>query len=284
MSGLTKLTLTGSDMATETRSCSRHGEYQARNLIRNLWTPCPACGEEQRKEDLRQEQEKAEANRQWAINTIIGRSGIPTRFADRTLDGFKAATPEQERVLKICRAYAERFDDRLSNGGGLVMCGQPGTGKTHLACAIANHIAKHGRTSLFLSVMQAVRRVKDTWGRKDGESEAEALGKMLKPDLLILDEVGVQFGSEAEKLILFEIINGRYSEMLPTILISNLSVDELKGYLGERVIDRMNEGGGATLAFTWESKRSEIKSMYEPAPAVDWENLHNRLMSTRYEQ
>lgn len=284
MSELTKLTLTGSEVATERRNCAKHGDYESRNLLRNLWSPCPTCGEEQRRKAERQAQQQAEQNRQHAISMIIGRSGIPTRFADRSLDGFKAETPEQERVLKICRAYAERFDDRLANGGGLVMCGKPGTGKTHLACGIANHIAKQGRTSLFLSVMEAVRRVKQTWGRHDGETEAEVIARMLRPDLLILDEVGVQFGSEAEKLILFEIINGRYSEMRPTIIISNLAREELGGYLGERVIDRMSEGGGATLAFTWESKRSDIKSLYEPAPAVDWENLHSRLLSARWEQ
>src|SRR5690554_3113118 len=283
MSELTKLTLTGSDAPTEIRECDRHGEYESKNLFRNIWSQCPVCSEERVKEQERQAQEQAEQNRQYAISMIMGRSGIPTRFADRTLDDFKAETPEQERVLKICKAYAERFDERLANGGGLVLCGKPGTGKTHLACGIANHIAKSGRTSLFLSVMEAVRRVKQTWGRKDGETESEVIAKMLKPDLLILDEVGVQFGSETEKLILFEIINGRYSEMRPTIIISNLAREELGAYLGERVIDRMSEGGGATLAFTWESKRAEIKSVYEPAPPVDWENLHSRLMSTRYE-
>ena len=43
----------------------------------------------------------------------------------------------------------------------------------------------------------------------------------IRPDLLILDEVGVQFGSETEKMILFEIINGRYEQLKPTIVISN---------------------------------------------------------------
>src|SRR5690606_1976721 len=154
---------------------------------------------------------------------------------------------------------------------------------THLACGIATHIAKSGRASLFLPVMEAVRPVKQTWGRTDGETESEVIAKMLKPDLLILDEFGVQIGSETDKLILFEIINGRYSEMRLTIIISNLARAELGAYLGERVIDRMSEGGGATLAFTWESKRAEIKSMYEPAAPVDWENLHRRLLSERYE-
>lgn len=280
MSGLTKLQSTG---CVETRTCESHGEYEAQQLFGKIWSGCHACAEIRKQEDILLVQKQAAQNRQRAIEMILGRSGIPSRFADRTLDGFKPATPAQERVLKICRAYADRFDDRLANGGGLVMCGQPGTGKTHLACAIGNQIAKSGRTTLFMSVMDAVRRVKQTWGRKDGETESQAIAAMLRPDLLILDEVGVQFGSETEKLILFETINGRYSEMRPTILISNLPANELGAYLGERVIDRMEEGGGAVLAFDWESKRKEIKSLYEPAAPVDWEDLHGRLTSSRYD-
>ncbi len=65
----------------------------------------------------------------------------------------------------------------------------------------------------------------------------------------------MQFGSEAEKLILFEIINTRYEKMKPTILISNLPLEELSAFIGERVIDRMSDGG-CTLAFTWDSYRS----------------------------
>ena len=77
-------------------------------------------------------------------------------------------------------------------------------------------------------------------------TEAEVIRIYTDPELLIIDEVGVQFGSEAEKLILFEIINTRYERMMPTILISNLPKDELSAFIGERVIDRMNDGGGCT--------------------------------------
>ena len=78
----------------------------------------------------------------------------------------------------------------------------------------------------------------------------------IRPDLLILDEVGVQFGSETEKMILFEIINGRYEQLKPTIVISNLA-DALTDYLGERVVDRLREGGGRMLIFDWPSYRRQ---------------------------
>lgn len=85
------------------------------------------------------------------------------------------------------------------------------------------------------------------------------------PDLLILDEVGVQFGSDTERLLLFDILNERYERRRPTILMSNLALDDaeeggrvvpgIKSYLGERVFDRLREDGGQSVVFDWPSHR-----------------------------
>ena len=74
-------------------------------------------------------------------------------------------------------------------------------------------------------------------------------------DLLVIDEVGVQFGTDTEKMILFEILNERYENLKPTILISNLSIESLKKFTGDRVIDRMKENKGKVLIFNWNSAR-----------------------------
>ena len=66
----------------------------------------------------------------------------------------------------------------------------------------------------------------------------------------------MQYGTDTERLALWEVMNGRYESMKPTILVSNLTAKEIAGYVGDRVIDRMRENGGAVLAFTWESFRS----------------------------
>ena len=47
---------------------------------------------------------------------------------------------------------------------------------------------------------------------------------------------------------------------LPTILLSNLPVEEVTGYLGERVVDRIREDGGRIVRFTWESHRVKARS------------------------
>ena len=102
-----------------------------------------------------------------------------------------------------------------------MFCGGVGAGKTHLAVGIAHRLMEQGRIAVFTSVINAIRRVKDTYRRDSGQSRQVVAG-FIRPDLLILDEVGVQFGSETEKMILFEIINGRYEQLKPTIVISNL--------------------------------------------------------------
>lgn len=75
------------------------------------------------------------------------------------------------------------------------------------------------------------------------------------PSLLVIDEVGVAFGTESERTIFYQIINGRYERVLPTVLVSNLAEKDLPASIGERAMDRLREGGGVTLVFDWESYR-----------------------------
>ena len=115
----------------------------------------------------------------------------------------------------------------------------------------------NGRQAVFTSVMRAVRSVKDTYGKGTGRTEAQAIRDLVAPDLLILDEVGVQHGSDTEKLILFEIINGRYEAARPAIVISYLDAEGLEQFLGEQAFDRLREGGGRLMVFDWHSHRGK---------------------------
>jgi len=110
---------------------------------------------------------------------------------------------------------------------------------------------------LFTTVQRAIRRIKDTWARGSEETETQAINAIAYPDLLILDEVGVQFGSEFEKQVLFDILNERYEKRKPTILLSNIPAKDLGGYLGDRVADRLKEDGGKMITFEWESHRRQ---------------------------
>ncbi len=182
-------------------------------------------------------------------------SGIPKRFQTKTFDDYKDDCGGKQKAKRMCELYCDKFAEVLDNGTCMILCGKPGTGKTHLACAIGNKLIASGRSLLFVGAYRAIQQVKETYHRGSEQTERGVIDGLVDLDLLILDEIGVQYGSESEKIILFEIINRRYEEVKPTILISNLVIDDLTKYVGLRVLDRMREGGGPIVAFDWDSAR-----------------------------
>jgi len=236
--------------------CDQHGNFESRNVFGRLWSPCPICAAEKDQADriAAVERKKADDLARW--NGTLRWAGIPDRFMDRTLKSYRAETEGQRRALAFAEAYAEDFDVAMKTGRSAVFVGKPGTGKTHLAVGIGLRIMhRDGRTVLFSTVMRAIRRIRNTWGRNGEESETEAIAALTRPDLLILDEVGIQCGTENEKLLIFDLLNERYENRWPTLLLSNLPLDEVKQYLGERVYDRLREDGGDVVTFDWDSHR-----------------------------
>jgi DNA replication protein DnaC len=240
-------------------NCPQHGTFTSHNVFRNVWSRCPGCSIAQKKaeiaEQLRSEAEKRGA--EWQRKLCM--AAIPERFAGRTLDTYRADNDGQKRALAFCRTYAAQFDEVLKTGRSAIFCGKPGTGKTHLANGIALEIMKPCRIALFITAQRAIRRIKDSWSKDSVESESDVIRLLVSPDLLILDEIGVQFGTEFERNLIFDILNERYEKRLPCLLLSNLSVEEIRPILGERIFDRLREDGGKCIVFDWASAREVMK-------------------------
>ena len=247
------------DRPTKEVICIKHNvAYTSTNYIGDHWTECPKCMIEIRDAEAKKqiERDKQAAlereQRRWAAK--IGSAAIPERFKNRTLDSYVAKTSGQKKALAFAREYAENFDQVIKTGRSAVFVGKVGTGKTHLAVGIALSIMQQQKSPVFVTVQRLIRRVKDSWRTKE-ETETEVINAFALPDLLILDEVGVQFGSEFEKQVLFDVLNERYEILKPSILLSNIPSEQLSDYLGERVTDRLRENGGALIGFNWDSYR-----------------------------
>lgn len=241
--------------------CERHGAYSAYRPTDSsapIAVDCPRCIDEleaARKAARRKRDDQQMRSRK--LRDLHELSGIPALYADCTLSDYRVTSTGQRTALAICQGYAESWTEQYRKGGSLVFTGNVGTGKTHLACAIANAvIAEHMATVTFGTVARLIRSVRSTYGGKGRKTEQQALDDLQEVDLLIIDEVGVQNGSDHELAMLFEIINERRQNLRPTIMISNLSADDLKKFLGVRVMDRFRESG-PVVAFEWESHRGK---------------------------
>ncbi|MCP1376015.1 ATP-binding protein [Dyella lutea] len=250
--------------------CPRHGVFEAYGRTAGAGMPiaqaCPRCCDERYHDD---ETRRREARRQHAeqqmrsrrMREIVAAAEIPARFRDDSLENFNATNAGQRLVHGVCCAYAKTWPEQLQKGGGLLMTGQPGTGKTHLACAIAHAVmANHMSTVKYGTVSSLSRGIRATYGARSEKSESEAMADLVRPDLLIIDEVGAQSGSSHEMQLLFEVIDSRYRELKPTILISNLNAKQLEEFIGQRAMDRFSECG-PVLAFDWASHRSSQEGM-----------------------
>lgn len=242
--------------------CDEHGEFDGRIsyiLGRQFKSACPECMRIRQEEEDKRARDQEAMLRQYRIAQQLGAAAIPSRFTDRSLDGYQAETERQQKALESCREYAENFDQHYRDGRCLMLMGLPGTGKTHLACGIANYLIRHrGRTAVYRTVGGMLIELKSSYDRQSEHSESQVMDGLTKPDLLVLDEIGATKPTEFELATLFAVINSRYEQQLPTLIVSNLAPKELHTAIGERCVDRLREGGGIVVGFNWESKRGEL--------------------------
>ena len=183
---------------------------------------------------------------------LLKGSMIPRRFENKTLDGYVAKEPWQIEAKEKVSAYCRDIVEIAESGKCLVLLGGVGTGKTHLAICMLKAMISEGGTGVFLSVSDLILSIRSTWNTG---GTAEKMNLYCDAHLLVLDEVGVQAGTENERQILFSIINRRYNEMKPTVLISNLDMAAFKSFVGLRIFDRLKEGGGEVLILAGKSYR-----------------------------
>lgn len=242
-------------------TCAEHGPYRSSGVRymgrREVWTPCPAC-EEARIAAARHAEATAQAERERRrLEDMIGEAAIPARFIGRTLDNFQAATDGQRAALAVAREFAENFETHRRKGSTLILSGLPGTGKSHLATAVLQALMPR-HCGLYTTCMNVIRAVRGTW-RKDSErSETEVLNIYARVPLLVLDEIGVQYGTDGEQTLLFDVLDRRYRDMQPSIFLTNQNKKGFAEFIGERTYDRLRETS-TWVAFDWPSHRPQAR-------------------------
>lgn len=239
-------------------TCAKHGEFESRAVVilgkMMTWTQCPECSRLHAEAEEKARQHERELGRQRMVEARLNRAGIPLRFRSRSFDSFEAKIHGQVSALAAASEYSDDFPQRYAAGATMVFSGMPGTGKSHLAIAVCMSVMERGYTAMYINALDAIRMVRATWGRHAEQSEREVMNQLASIDLLVIDEVGAQYGTEGEQVILFDIINRRYQDQKPMILLTNQGKEGFKTYLGDRAFDRLREGG-KWVPFDWKSHR-----------------------------
>ena len=201
------------------------------------------------------------------------------RYQNLTMDNLIINNYNRE-TIEYLKNYKENIEEKINFCENIILSSGVGLGKTYIIKAMLNDLQN-----------KKIEREQISWESGTGEVKKRIISfltteyilmmdlikalradydgnivdrKFFDSDLLVIDEVGVQFGTEAERQIIFNLINYRYENFKPTIMLSNYEVyssDDKKGLLyilGERIIDRML-CNGKILTIKGNSMRERIK-------------------------
>jgi len=143
-------------------------------------------------------------------------------------------TPQEIASLQAAREVSEGFSNTMQ--GWLLLEGAYGCGKTHLAAAIANACVHRGVPTLFITVPDLLDSLRFAYGSQETTFEAR-FEEIRNADLLVMDDFGTQNATAWAQEKLFQIINYRYTNKLPTVITTNLILDEIESRIRSRLQD-----------------------------------------------
>lgn len=161
-------------------------------------------------------------------------SGLPRAYANTTFDGFEVRQGT-ETALRNARKYAENINAITK---GLLLIGNTGSGKTHLAAAIANTVLDAGYTVKFARAADIPYEIQKTYG-DSVKSEDEVIEPLRRCKLLIVDDLGADKLTDFDRAVIHGILDYRIINCKPTVVTTNLAEDQMMAVLDSRTVDRI---------------------------------------------
>lgn len=190
--------------------------------------------------EAQEESRRKEAERQERIQRVFDLAELGPRFSECTFEKW-TQRKGVERCYQLASEYAENFGEHYGRGEGLLLMGEPGNGKTHLAAAIVNQLVPKGKTCVFRSVPALLKKLQETYRDGSKVTESEVLAILQEADLLVLDDLGSEKVTEWAESTLYYIVDERYRWKKPLVVTTNCRLEVLEERIGTRTIDRLLE-------------------------------------------
>jgi DNA replication protein DnaC len=219
--------------------------------------PEEEAAREQADQEQRRQQELARRGIEWErFVSLVGQ-----RYAGCTAKTFETATDAQRKALAELRDYARDFQANAEVGKNVILFGPTGTGKDHLAVALARHVLLGTGVSVdFITGMDLYARMRKAMG--DDESEDRVLDRFKAAGVLLLSDPLPPSGplTEYQTTVLYRLVDSRYRRLAPIWVTLNVRDGaEAAARLGTAVYDRLRHNALAIWC-NWSSYRAPRRS------------------------
>ena len=210
-----------------------------------------------------EEEKKLELMQKFSrkVEKIIRNSKMSKRNISYKFNNYEPNNSNR-KVFNNLKKYSERLVNGIEKKG-LILIGNNGVGKTHLACSIANKLIENGTPVIYGTLINLLAELRNSYDIDKNISEMEIFKLYENVDLLIIDDLGKEKPSEWGLEKLFTIINSRYENNLPVIITTN--------YNQKSLMERLSLNGEI------ETAKSIISRLYEMCYLVKIDDIDHRI-------